>query len=47
MATLTKLEDKNIKNIHDCLEGCGADYIPIIVSGGRNSFMPQFNDFRD
>lgn len=45
MATLTKLEDKNIKNIHDCLESCGADYIPIIVSGGRNSFMPQFNDF--
>ena len=45
MAVLTKLEDKNIKNIHDCLESCGADYIPIIVSGGRNSFMPQFNDF--
>ena len=45
MAALTKLEDKNIKNIHDCLESCGADYIPIIVSGGRNAFMPQFNDF--
>lgn len=23
----------------------GADYIPIIVDGGRNSDMPQFNDF--
>ncbi|MDE6053426.1 MAG: hypothetical protein K2G55_06650 [Lachnospiraceae bacterium] len=23
----------------------GADYIPIIVDGGRNSGMPQFNDF--
>ena len=45
MATLTKLEDKNIKNIHDCLESCGADYIPIIVSGGINEFLPQFNDF--
>lgn len=45
MAVLTKLENKDRKNIHDCLESCGADYIPIIVEGGRNSGMPQFNDF--
>ena len=32
MATLTKLEDKNIKISS---EGCGADYIPIIVSSSR------------
>ena len=45
MGALTKLEVKGRKNIHDCLESCGADYIPIIVDGGRNSSMPQFNDF--
>lgn len=45
MATLTKLEDKNTKNIRDCLNSFGADYIPISVSGGRNTVMPQFNDF--
>ena len=45
MGALTKLEVKGRKNIHDCLESCGADYIPIIVDGGRNSGMPQFNDF--
>ena len=45
MAALTKLENKDRKNIRDCLESCGADYIPIIVEGGRNSGMPQFNDF--
>ena len=45
MAALTKLEDKSIQNIHDCLKSYGADYIPIIVGGGRNSMMPQFNDF--
>ena len=45
MAALTKLEDKNIQNIRDCLKSCEADYIPIIVGGGRNSMMPQFNDF--
>ncbi len=45
MGALTKLEVKDRKNIHDCLESCGADYIPIIVDGGRNSGMPQFNDF--
>ncbi|WP_300810696.1 DUF3849 domain-containing protein [uncultured Acetatifactor sp.] len=45
MGALTKLEVKDRKNIHDFLESCGADYIPIIVDGGRNSGMPQFNDF--
>ncbi len=45
MGALTKLEVKDRKNIHDCLENYGADYIPIIVGGGRNSGMPQFNDF--
>ena len=45
MRALTKLEAMDRKNIHDCLESYGADYIPIIVSGGRNSGMPQFNDF--
>ena len=45
MAALTKLEDRNTQSIRDCLESCGADYIPIIVDGGRNSGMPQFNDF--
>ena len=45
MAALTKLEDKSIQNIHDCLKSYGADYIPIIVGGGRNAMMPQFNDF--
>ena len=45
MGALTKLEEKDRKNIHDCLESYGADYIPIIVDGGRNSGMPQFNDF--
>ena len=45
MGALTKLEVKDRKNIHDFLESCGADYIPIIVDGGRNSSMPQFNDF--
>ena len=45
MGAFTKLEVKDRKNIHDCLESCGADYIPIIVDGGRNSGMPQFNDF--
>ena len=45
MAALTKLEDKSTQNIRDCLKSCGADYIPIIVGGGRNSGMPQFNDF--
>ena len=45
MAALTKLEDKNTKSIRDCLNSFGADYIPISVSGGRNSGMPQFNDF--
>lgn len=45
MGALTKLGDKDRKNIHDCLESYGADYVPIIVSSGRNSGMPQFNDF--
>ena len=45
MGALTKLEVVDRKNIHDCLESYGADYIPIIVSGGRNSGIPQFNDF--
>ena len=45
MDALTKLETMDKRNIHDCLESCGADYIPIIVEGGRNSSMPQFNDF--
>ena len=45
MGALTKLENKDRKNIHDCLKNYGADYIPIIVSDGRNSDMPQFNDF--
>ena len=45
MGALTKLEVVDRKNIHDCLESYGADYIPIIVSGGRNFGMPQFNDF--
>ncbi len=45
VAALTKLENKDRKNIRDCLESCGADYIPIIVSGGRNDGYPQFNDF--
>ena len=45
MGALTKLEAMDNKNIRDCLESYGADYIPIIVSGGRNSGMPQFNDF--
>ncbi|RKJ18714.1 DUF3849 domain-containing protein [bacterium D16-50] len=45
MDALTKLETMDKRNIHDCLESCGADYIPIIVEGGRNSGMPQFNDF--
>ena len=45
MAALTKLENKDRKNIRDCLESYGADYIPIIVEGGRNSEAPQFNDF--
>ena len=45
MAALTKLEDRNTKNLRDCLNSFGADYIPISVSGGRNSVMPQFNDF--
>ena len=45
MATLARLDNQDRKNIRDCLESCGADYIPIIVSGGRNSMMPQFNDF--
>ena len=45
MGALTKLETVDRKNIHDCLDSYGADYIPIIVSGGRNSGMPQFNDF--
>uniref|UniRef100_UPI00256E9EA1 ArdC-like ssDNA-binding domain-containing protein n=1 Tax=Parablautia intestinalis TaxID=2320100 RepID=UPI00256E9EA1 len=45
MGALTKLEAMDRKNIHDCLESYGADYIPIIVSGGRNSGMPQFSDF--
>ena len=44
VGALTKLEVKDRKNIHDFLESCGADYIPIIVDGGRNSSMPQFND---
>ena len=45
MAAFTKLEDKSTQNIHNCLKSYGADYIPIIVGGGRNSMMPQFNDF--
>ena len=45
MAALTKLENKDRKSIRDCLESSGADYIPIIVEGGRNSETPQFNDF--
>ena len=45
MAALTKLEEKNTKEIRGCLESYGVDYIPISVSGGRNSGMPQFNDF--
>lgn len=45
MTAITRLEDKNINSIHECLENQGADYIPIIVSGGRNSEAPQFNDY--
>ena len=45
MAALTKLEEKNTKAIRGCLDSYGADYIPVIVGGGRNSDMPQFNDF--
>ncbi len=45
MAALTKLEEKGIKSVHRCLEIYDADYIPIIVEGGRNSGMPQFNDY--
>ena len=45
MGALAKLEDKNRKSIRDCLKNYGTDYIPISVSGGRNSIMPQFNDF--
>lgn len=45
MAALAKLEDKGIKSVHRCLENYDADYIPIIVSGGRNDGCPQFNDF--
>ena len=45
MAALTRLEEKGRKSIHRCLENYGADYIPIIVSGGRNDGYPQFNDF--
>lgn len=45
MAALTKLEDKNVDSIHACLQSYGADYIPIIVSGGRNAGTPQFHDF--
>lgn len=30
MVALTKLEDKNTQNIRDCLESCGADYIPML-----------------
>lgn len=45
MAALKKLEDKDTKNIRDCLNSFGADYILISASGGRNSVMPQFNDF--
>ena len=45
MTAIIKLENKDRKSIHDCLESYGADYIPIIVSDGRNSGMPQFNDF--
>ena len=45
MAALTKLEEKDRNSVRRCLENYGADYIPIIVSGGRNDGMPQFNDF--
>ena len=45
MGALTKLEVKDRKHIHECLDSYGAEYIPIIVDGGRNSGMPQFNDF--
>ncbi len=45
MAALTKLEEKNTKAVRGCLDSYGADYIPVIVGGGRNSSMPQFNDF--
>ena len=45
MAALAKLEEKGIKSIHRCLENYDADYIPIIVSGGRNDGYQQFNDF--
>ena len=45
MTAIIKLENKDRKSIHDCLESYGADYIPIIVSDGRNSGMPQFTDF--
>jgi len=45
MAALANLEEKGIKSIHRCLENYGTDYIPIIVSGGRNDGYPQFNDF--
>lgn len=45
MAALAKLEEKGIKSVHRCLENYDADYIPIIVSGGRNDGYPQFNDF--
>lgn len=45
MAALIKLEEKNTKAIRGCLDSYGADYIPVIVGDGRNSSMPQFNDF--
>ena len=45
MAALAKLEEKGIKSVHRCLENYDADYIPIIVGGGRNDGYPQFNDF--
>ena len=45
MAALAKLEEKGIKSVRRCLENYDTDYIPIIVSGGRNDGYPQFNDF--
>lgn len=44
MKALAKLEDKREKSVHDCLKSAGMEYVPIIVSGGRNEGIPQFND---
>lgn len=47
MAALSKLEVKDRENVRKYLNSNGVDFIPIIVSGGRdrNADIPQFNDF--